>query len=331
MSTSQGLPAEAINWCPGCGLYSVHSSIREVLLGPSSSGDDRDSSKLVFVAGDDCVGKFPYYTLAYGFQAGGGQQISVAEGLAITRPELEVWVLLGDEDLARGGNALIHAWRRNVNLNIVFVRDNIMGLTKGQTSVSSPLGQRTLSTPGGSPAPALEACTLAISSEASFVARTSAKDVTHLKQTLEAASRHRGTSFVEVLQECVIFNREAYRGFEDSSVRKSRILKLEADQEMVFGEQGLLLTEMGELQVANSQNGARFLRHDTSKLYPYIHLLPKLGWRNDGFPLCLGVFIALERETYSEVTQGQEERDRDQAETADLNALFRGTETWEVT
>src|ERR687883_941468 len=221
-----------VRWCPGCGDYSILAQMKKVLptLGVAPE-------KIVFVSGIGCSSRFPYYVNTYGIHSIHGRAPAVATGLKAARPDLSVWVITGDGDaLSIGGNHLMHAIRRNLDLNIVLFNNRIYGLTKGQYSPTSRLGQVTKSTPMGVIDYPLNPVSVAIASEATFVARSIDIDVKHLGAMVGAAARHKGVSFLEVYQNCNIFNDGAFEYFTERSVRSDRVLYLEHGKPMIFGK-----------------------------------------------------------------------------------------------
>lgn len=202
-------------WCPGCGDYAILAQVQKTL---PEIGVPKEN--IVFISGIGCSSRFPYYMNTYGMHSIHGRAPTIATGLKITNPELSVWVVTGDGDgLSIGGNHLIHAMRRNIDINIILFNNRIYGLTKGQYSPTSPPGTRTKSTPMGSIEAAFQPITVALAAEASFVARTTDSDLQHMNQMLKRAAEHKGTSFVEVFQNCVIFNNGSWSYATDRKVR----------------------------------------------------------------------------------------------------------------
>jgi 2-oxoglutarate ferredoxin oxidoreductase subunit beta len=223
---------QEVRWCPGCGDYSILAQMKKVLpeLGIPPE-------QTVFVSGIGCSSRFPYYVNTYGIHSIHGRAPAVATGLKIARPELSVWVITGDGDaLSIGGNHLMHAIRRNLNINIVLFNNRIYGLTKGQYSPTSVLGQVTKSTPGGAIDNPLHPLSVAIGCEATFVARSIDVNVKHLSATLKRAAEHVGTSFVEVYQNCNVFNDDAFEYVTGRDVKADRTLELEHGKPLIFGK-----------------------------------------------------------------------------------------------
>src|SRR5499426_2666835 len=222
---------QEVRWCPGCGDYSVLTALQ--LLMPELGGRPENQ---VFVSGIGCSSRFPYYMNTYGVHSIHGRAPAVATGLSVSRPDLQVWVVTGDGvALSFGGNHLIHALRRNVNLKILLFNNRIYGLTKGQYSPTSELGKVTKSTPTGSSDWPFNPLSLALGAEASFVARTIDSDRKHLQSVLRAAAEHRGSAFIEIYQNCNIFNDGAFDVLKEPETRDAALIRLEHGQPLTFG------------------------------------------------------------------------------------------------
>ena len=222
-----------VRWCPGCGDYSILAQMKKVL---AALGVPRE--KIVFVSGIGCSSRFPYYMNAYGFHTIHGRALPIATGVKIANPELTVWVVTGDGDgLSIGGNHLLHAIRRNLDINILLFNNRIYGLTKGQYSPTSPLGKKTKSTPVGSIDFPLHPISVAIGAEATFVARTIDVSVKHLASILDRAAKHKGTSFVEIYQNCPIFNDQAFEYATGKDTKEDTTIFLEHNRPLVFGKE----------------------------------------------------------------------------------------------
>src|SRR5919112_739171 len=214
---------QEVRWCPGCGDYSILAQMKKAL---STLNFPRE--RMVFVSGIGCSSRFPYYMNTYGFHTIHGRAPTIATGLKVANPELSVWVITGDGDgLSIGGNHLIHAIRRNVDLKIILFNNEIYGLTKGQYSPTSRVGTRTKSSPQGSIDNPLRPLSIAIGAEATFVARTIDVDINHLTETLRRAAAHKGTAFVEIYQNCIIFNGHAWDHVTEPDQRDDSVLLLE--------------------------------------------------------------------------------------------------------
>jgi 2-oxoglutarate/2-oxoacid ferredoxin oxidoreductase subunit beta len=225
---------QEVRWCPGCGDYMILDAVQRTLV---TLGVRRE--KTVFVSGIGCSSRFPYYVESYGMHSIHGRAPAIATGLAMARPDLDVWVVTGDGDgLSIGGNHLIHALRRNVNLTILMFNNRIYGLTKGQYSPTSETGKVTKSTPGGSVDRSFNPLSVAIGAEASFVARSHDLDRAHLMATIEAAYHHRGSAFVEIFQNCNVFNDAAWEGVTGKTVRGEMLIPLRDGEPIRFGADG---------------------------------------------------------------------------------------------
>ncbi len=223
---------QEMRWCPGCGDYSVINGVQAVL---ADLGVAREN--VVMVSGIGCSSRFPYYMDTYGFHGIHGRANAIATGVKVANPDLQVWVITGDGDgLSIGGNHMIHSLRRNVDLKIILFNNQIYGLTKGQYSPTSPQGLKTKTTPYGSIDAPFNPVQLALGAGATFVARTMDVQPKHLKATLAAAAAHKGSAFVEVWQNCVIFNDGAFKGWTEKAVRDELTINLEPGQPMVFGK-----------------------------------------------------------------------------------------------
>lgn len=312
---------QEVRWCPGCGDYAILATLQRLL---PSFGVPRE--KVVFVSGIGCSGRFPYYMNTYGFHTLHGRAPAVATGLKLTRPELSVWLVTGDGDgLSIGANHLLHLLRRNLNINVLLFNNRVYGLTKGQYSPTSEVGKRSKTTPLGSLEQPVNPLSFALSAEASFVARALDVDAKGLSDVLTAAFHHKGTSFIEILQNCNVFNDGAFENFAAKDVRGERTFYLrqgEAIQSLGFAavmqEQGLAILSLAQAQTAAIQ-------HDTKNLNMALQLA-RLAYPES--PVPLGVFYQNERPTYEDLLQKQREIPN---KGFDLyNELFQTSETWSV-
>ena len=318
-----------VRWCPGCGDYAILAQMKKVL---ASRGAQRE--KTVFISGIGCSSRFPYYIDTYGFHTIHGRALPLATGVKLANPELSVWVVTGDGDaLSIGGNHLLHAIRRNVDVNILLFNNRIYGLTKGQYSPTSPFGKKTKSSPMGSVDFPLHPLSVAIGAEATFVARTIDVNVKHLAQTLERAANHKGTSFVEIYQNCNIFNDQAFEYATGKDTKDDTTLYLEHNRPLVFGKErskGIRLSSM-EPEIVDLGNGITeddLLFHNEQQAEPSLaYLLSRM--HHPEFPEPMGVFRCVKRPTYEELVVGQVNTARDRHQ-ANLNDLFNEGETWEV-
>lgn len=320
-----------VRWCPGCGDYSILAQMKKML---PNLGVPRE--KIVFISGIGCSSRFPYYMNTYGMHSIHGRAPSFATGLKVARPDLQVWVITGDGDaLSIGGNHLMHAIRRNVNLNIVLFNNRIYGLTKGQYSPTSPAGKRTKSTPYGSIDNPLNPLSLAVGCEATFVARSIDTYIKHLGATLQRAAEHKGTSFVEVYQNCNVFNDGAWSYATDRNIKADHLLELEHGKPMIFGkdrDKGIRLNGM-EPEVVELGKGITeddLLFHDEKATEPTLAYLLSRMRKDDGFPEPVGVLRSVVHPTYDDGVVQQMEHVTEQKGPGDLNALFRSGDTWDV-
>ncbi len=321
---------QEVRWCPGCGDYSILAQMKKALAG---LGIPRE--KFVFISGIGCSSRFPYYMNTYGFHTIHGRAPAIATGLKLARPDLSVWVITGDGDgLSIGGNHLIHAIRRNMDLKIILFNNEIYGLTKGQYSPTSRIGTRTKSSPLGSIDTPLRPLSLALGADATFVARTLDVDINHLTETLKRAAAHKGTAFVEVYQNCKIFNDGVFEYATDKSVKAENVLHLQHGRPLVFGKdrnKGIRLHGLNP-EVVELGNGIALddlLVHDEKADEPSLaYLLSRMVYPN--FPECVGVFRCVERPTYEDVVNKQMDDLIATRGAGKLEDLFASDETWIV-
>ncbi len=322
---------QEVRWCPGCGDYAVLAAVRGFL---PELGIERANT--VFVSGIGCSSRFPYYMNTYGMHSIHGRAPTIATGLATTRPDLNVWVVTGDGDaLSIGGNHLIHALRRNVNLTILLFNNRIYGLTKGQYSPTSDQGMVTKSTPAGSLDTPFNPVSLALGAEASFVARALDSDRAQLTETLRAAAAHRGSALVEIYQNCPIFNDGAFEVLKDNDEKQRRLIPLQHNQPITFGPEderyGVVRDTTGDLQVAKLTEVGEHevLVHDAH--HPdttHAFALSRLGGQ-DLDPTVTGIFRAVNRPTYDDQAREQT-RHAAASKPHDLQHLLTGTDTWTI-
>jgi 2-oxoglutarate ferredoxin oxidoreductase subunit beta len=321
---------QEVRWCPGCGDYAILKAVQKTL---ADLGAERH--KTVFVSGIGCSSRFPYYMATYGFHTIHGRAPAFATGVKLTNPELDVWLITGDGDgLSIGGNHMLHVLRRNVNLQILLFNNEIYGLTKGQASPTSRRGTRTPSTPRGSIDPALRPCNFALGAGARFVARSIDTAQAHLGEVLKRAHAHQGAAFVEIFQNCVVFNDAVFEEFTAKDVAPGRQIHVQHGRPLLFGaekQQGLRLKpHLLELEVVTvGENGVTaddILVHDQTN-----HLLATMlsELQPPDFPMAIGVLYdspspSYERELYAQI---EEERGKTKA---DFNALLHGAHTWRV-
>ena len=316
-----------VRWCPGCGDYSILAQVQKVM---PELGVAREN--IVFISGIGCASRFPYYMNTYGFHSIHGRAPAIATGLKATRPELSVWVVTGDGDgLSIGGNHLLHVLRRNVDVNILLFNNRIYGLTKGQYSPTSEFGKVTKSTPFGSVDYPLHPISVALGAEGTFVARTVDVEAKHLQEVIRRASAHKGASFVEILQNCNIFNDGAWSDVSEKDRKSDYTLLLEHGKPLVFGknrDKGIRMAghrlEVTELGNGMSEND--LLVHDEQD-DALAFLLSTM--QAPKFPTPVGVFRAVERTPYDQSLNEQIAKAKSQG-AADLDALFGRGDTWEV-
>jgi 2-oxoglutarate ferredoxin oxidoreductase subunit beta len=317
-----------VRWCPGCGDYAILAAVQSFL---PELGIAREN--VVFVSGIGCSSRFPYYLETYGLHSIHGRAPAIATGLATSRPDLSVWVVTGDGDaLSIGGNHLVHALRRNVNLKILLFNNRIYGLTKGQYSPTSEQGKITKSSPFGSLDRPFMALSVALGAEATFVARTIDTDRAHLTSVLRAATAHAGTALVEIYQNCNIFNDGAFDVLKDKETRDTALLRLEHGQPLLFGpnrERALRHGQTGGLEVCHRDDPG-VLTHDERAPDPSVAFaLSRLSADNGGVTP-IGVFRNVEAPTYDELMAGQIERAVARSGAGDLEALLHSGDTWTV-
>jgi 2-oxoglutarate ferredoxin oxidoreductase subunit beta len=291
---------------------------------------------IVFISGIGCSSRLPYYMNTYGFHSIHGRAPTIATGLKAARPDLSVWVVTGDGDaLSIGGNHILHALRRNINLQIILHNNEIYGLTKGQYSPTSPLSKVTYSSPMGSIDWPLRPLALALGAEGSFVARSLDVDPHHMVEMLERAATHKGASFVEIYQNCNIYNDGAFEDFTAKEVRADRMLFLKHGEPMIFGknnDKGIRISGLKPEVVSLGKDGVTekdILVHDETLEDPTVaFMLTRMDYPE--FPVPVGVIRAVQRPTYDDLMQQQIDRAVETQGEADLDALFRQGDIWEV-
>ena len=322
---------QEVRWCPGCGDYAILAAFQAFL--PEL---EVPRENLVIISGIGCAARLPYYVDSYGMHSIHGRAPAIATGLASTRPDLSVWVITGDGDaLSIGGNHLIHALRRNVNFKILLFNNRIYGLTKGQYSPTSEQGKVTKSTPFGSLDTPFNPISLALGAEASFVARTIDSDRKHLTSVLRAAADHKGAAFIEIYQNCPIFNDDAFAPLKEPDSRDERLIRLEHGEPIRFGPgraQGLRFTRYGSLEAVDAETAdpGSLLAHDAHAADPsYAFALSRLD-SSDFAHTPIGVFRDVPRGSYDEMMAAQLADARVRQGDGDLAALLAGPDTWEV-
>ena len=324
---------QEVRWCPGCGDYAILAAVQGFL---PELGLAREN--IVFISGIGCAARFPYYLNTFGMHSIHGRAPAVATGLALTRPDLSVWVVTGDGDaLSIGGNHLIHALRRNVNLNILLFNNRIYGLTKGQYSPTSEVGKRTKSSPMGSVDAPFNPISLAIGAEATFVARTIDSDRRQLTSVLRAAAAHSGTSLVEIYQNCNIFNDGAFDPLKDLATRDDVTIRLEHGAPLVFGNGGehcVFRDRSGQLvlgETAALPSGTTPVVHDAHSTDPgYAFALSRLSNPETLANTPIGIFRDVDRPTYEAGMAEQLSTAVARQGRGDLASLLAGRDTWTV-
>ena len=322
---------QEVRWCPGCGDYSILTAVQ--LLMPDLEVRREDT---VFISGIGCAARFPYYMNTYGMHSIHGRAPAVATGLALARPELDVWVITGDGDsLSIGGNHLIHALRRNVDINILMFNNQIYGLTKGQYSPTSEVGKVTKSTPFGSLDEPFNPISLALGAEATFVARTHDMDRKHMMETFRRAHAHKGASFVEIYQNCNVFNDGAFEQITAKANRTEMLIPLEHGKPITFGaddEHGVRLTGQGKAEiVAVADVGIdEILVHDEQRPSPGLAFMLSRLAAGPFEPTPIGVFRAVERPDYATGVDQQLAAAQASKGPGDLDKLLTSLPTWTV-
>ncbi|MET8542714.1 2-oxoacid:ferredoxin oxidoreductase subunit beta [Kitasatospora sp. NPDC004799] len=323
---------QEVRWCPGCGDYAILAAVQSFM---PELGIKRENT--VFVSGIGCSSRFPYYMNTYGVHSIHGRAPAIATGLATARQDLSVWVVTGDGDaLSIGGNHLIHALRRNVNLKILLFNNRIYGLTKGQYSPTSEIGKITKSTPMGSLDAPFNPLSLAIGAEATFVARTIDSDRQHLQSVLRAAAEHEGTALVEIYQNCNIFNDGAFEVLKEPGSRDEALIRLEHGQAVRFGADlanGVFRGRDGELFTApvTAENEADVLVHAAHAASPATAFaLSRIADADTLHHTPIGVLRSVERPVYDELMADQLATAAAQRGAGDLATLLAGNDTWTV-
>ena len=323
---------QEVRWCPGCGDYAILATVQSFM---PELGLRREN--IVFVSGIGCSSRFPYYMNTYGVHSIHGRAPAIATGLAVTRPDLSVWVITGDGDaLSIGGNHLIHALRRNVNLKILLFNNRIYGLTKGQYSPTSEQGKITKSTPQGSLDYSFNPVSVALGAEATFVARTIDSDRQHLSSVLAAAAAHEGTALVEIYQNCNIFNDNAWEPLKENDVREENLMRLVHGEPIIFGaekEKCVVRAPAGHLQVAlvADVDPADILIHDAHNDDPGVAFgLSRLSDSHTLANTPIGVFRDVAKPSYDRLVREQVEKARETQGPGDLGQLLRGSDTWTI-
>ncbi len=315
---------QEVRWCPGCGDFAILAAVQKLMpeLG-------LPKEQIVFVSGIGCSSRFPYYMNTYGFHGIHGRAPAIATGLKMARPELSVWVVTGDGDaLSIGGNHLIHALRRNVDLKILLFDNRIYGLTKGQASPTSELGKKTKSTPFGTVERPFNPMTLALGAGATFVARSVATDQQHLLSVLRRAAAHKGAAFVEIWQNCNVFNDGAFDAWADRDVRDEALIKVEHGKPLLYGKQKEKALRVGGGFSLDPGEASTAVIHDETR--DNVALAMALASLEPPLPQAFGVLRAVERPTVDALAREQEAMAEQAGGPADMAAVLGSGDTWTV-
>jgi len=322
---------QEVRWCPGCGDYGILQAVQ--MLMPDLGVKPENT---VFVSGIGCSSRFPYYMNTYGLHSIHGRAPAIATGIKTARPDLDVWVVTGDGDgLSIGGNHLIHALRRNVKLTILMFNNRIYGLTKGQYSPTSELGKVTKSTPFGSIDPPFNPLSVALGAEAGFVARTHDLDRKHMMETLRAAHDHPGAAFVEIFQNCNVFNDAAFEDITGRERREEMLINLRHGEPVRFGaggRHGVVMGSDGQLRMVEVDDVGEdaLLVHDIHRSDPSLAFALARLSHDDHSPTPIGIFRQVERPEYSGAMSRQVIQASEKKGPGDLAALLRSNGTWTV-
>ncbi len=321
---------QEVRWCPGCGDYTILASVQNFM---AEMGLPKE--RIVFISGIGCASRFPYYMNTYGMHSIHGRAPAIASGLVSSRTDLSVWVVTGDGDaLSIGGNHIIHALRRNLNFKILLFNNQIYGLTKGQYSPTSEVGKTTKSSPSGAIDWPFNPVSLALGAEATFVARTIDMDRKHTTEILQRAYEHQGAAFVEIYQNCNVFNDKAFLALTGKEEREHNRILLRHGEPVVFGPEGenAVILENGAAKIVptDSVPPEQIVVHDEhAESSALAFALSRISHGPHG-PTPLGVFRAVDRPRYGEVLQQQIADAQGKRGAGDLDQLLRSLGTWEV-
>jgi len=332
LSSKDFVSGQEVRWCPGCGDYSILKQMQTVL--PQIGVDKKD---IVFISGIGCSSRFPYYLDTFGMHSIHGRATAIASGLKATRPELSVWVITGDGDgLSIGGNHMAHLLRRNIDVNVLLFNNEIYGLTKGQYSPTSKVDSITKSTPLGSLDHPFNPAAFAMGADATFIARSMDRDPKHLQAMLKRANEHSGTSFLEVYQNCNIFNDGAFFSYTEKTTKKQNTLFIEHNKPMIFGENdefGIRLNGT-DPEVVELDNGFSvddlWIHNEHDAIKANILIRMEAVYPDKGFPRPFGVFFKQDRVKYEVLLQNQINHSTHDLGAGDLDALIAGNETWVI-
>ncbi|MER3524784.1 MAG: 2-oxoacid:ferredoxin oxidoreductase subunit beta [Ignavibacteria bacterium] len=317
-----------VRWCPGCGDYSILAQVQRVF--PEFP---HPKENFVAISGIGCSSRFPYYMNVYGLHGIHGRAPAIASGVKMVNPQLDVWVATGDGDgLSIGGNHMIHMLRRNLNIKVLLFNNQIYGLTKGQYSPTSEIGQITKSTPFGVIDYPFVPVSLALGASATFVARTMDRDPKHLQEMVRRAGLHQGSAFVEIYQNCNVFNDGAFVKFTEKETRDENVVYLEHGKPLVFGkhkEKGIRLNGFTPevVNITEGQYSINDLLVHNEKDSTLAFILANMI-HDQSLPRAMGVFLAQERPTYEQQLEDQIARMKAKRGVGDLEKLLEGDETW---
>ena len=319
-----------VRWCPGCGDYSILSVMQRTLAQFNIPRENH-----IFISGIGCSSRFPYYMNTYGFHTIHGRAPAIATGLKCIRPDLTVWVITGDGDgLSIGGNHLIHCMRRNVDLKIILVNNQIYGLTKGQYSPTSEIGKVTKSSPYGSIDYPIHPLCVAIAAEATFIARTVDTDPRHMGQTLARAAAHKGVAFVEIFQNCIVFNKDTFLPIIGRETREDRAIYMEEGKPLIFGKNkdkairlNGLKTEVVNLSDVKDQTEL-LVHHESDPRPTYAYLLTQMEYPE--MPVPFGVFRDIQKPSYDAMLNDQSRQVLEKKGKGKLRDILYTEDVWTV-
>jgi 2-oxoglutarate ferredoxin oxidoreductase subunit beta len=329
-STKDFQSDQDVRWCPGCGDYSILAQTQRIMpdLGISKH-------KTVFVSGIGCSSRFPYYMNTYGFHSIHGRATAIASGIKLARPDLAVWIVTGDGDgMSIGGNHLIHLLRRNIDVNVLLFNNQIYGLTKGQYSPTSELGKITKSTPYGSLDYPFNPAALALGASATFVARTLDRDPKHMQTTLKRAAEHKGTSFVEVYQNCNVFNDGAFFQFTEKDSKEENVVFIEHGKPLVFGREkskGIRLNGFTPeiVSLTDGKFSVSDLLVHNEKDTTLSFILADMTYKSH-LPRPVGIFLSIERKPYETAMTEQINAAKTKRGEGDMKKLLNSGDTWVI-
>jgi 2-oxoglutarate ferredoxin oxidoreductase subunit beta len=330
LSRKDFIADEAVRWCPGCGDYAILSQMQKVM---PELGVPRE--KIVFISGIGCSSRFPYYMNTFGFHTIHGRATAIATGLKIARPDLSVWVVTGDGDgLSIGGNHIIHMLRRNLDLKVLLFNNKVYGLTKGQFSPTSDIGMKTKSSPNGSVARPFRTLSLALGAEATFVARTVDTETQHLQEMIRRMAEHKGSAFLEIYQNCPVFNDAIFDDVKDRKIKSDHLLVLENGQPLIYGNDHDRILKLNPKYLrlypgsVDAKDDGIEVVHDETNRDPTLSMLLARCTSPD-FPTPIGVLRAVDVPTFDGMTQEQTQQEIDGGD-ASLRDLLMSGDRWDV-